>query len=188
MSITAWIQIGQFTWYYIFTGVLSSPYTLTAKELPSTHFTFPYSSLPAPTIAFQYTLDGTVTKTVEFGTPNDFGPNTKLNISQCSKSTFQYWVIPPHFMSHGLILLGELTKIVPVSEARFNDIIVTDDDVMVRINGVPTEKVPISFYSMLTNKIETMECTISTSGVNLLSLSTGVCNKAQKHALDCNLI
>ena len=173
-----WGQIGQFTWYYIFTGDLSSPYTLTAKELPSTHFTFPYSSLPAPTIAFQYTLDGTVTKTREFGTPNNFGPNTKLTISKCSKSDFQYWVVPPHFMSHGLILLGELNKVVPVSEARFSEIIVTADDAMVRVNGVPTEKVPVSVYSMSTNKTQVVDCIISTSGVNILSLSTSTCNRA----------
>ena len=70
-----WIltQIGQFTWYYIFTGDLSLPYTLIAKELPSdsTHSTFPASSLPAPTIAFQYFLDSNVTKITEFGTPSD---------------------------------------------------------------------------------------------------------------------
>ena len=172
------MQIGQFTWYYILTGDLSSPYTLTAKELPSTRSTFPASSLPAPSIAFQYTLDGTVTKITQFGTPSDFGPDTKLNISQCTKVDFQYWVIPPYLMSRGLILLGELNKIVPVSEARFSDIIVTADDVIAKINGVPTEKVPVTVYSMSTNKSQVVDCTISASGVNILSLSTGACKGA----------
>ena len=119
-----------------------------------------------------------MTRTVEIGTPNDYGPDTKFTISQCSKSDFLYWVVPPHFTTHGLILLGELTKIVPVSEARFSDIIATADDVMVRVSGVPTEKVPVSVYSMSTNETQVVNCIISTSGVNTLSLGTGVCNKA----------
>ena len=168
-------QIGQFTWYYIFTGDLSSPYTLTAKELPSTHSTFPASSLPAPTIAFQYFLDGNVTKITQFGTPSDFGPDTKLNISQCGKVDFQYWVIPPYLMTHGLVLLGELNKIVPVSEARFSDIVITADDVMVKVNGIPTEKVPVTVYSMSANKVWVVDCIISESGENILSLIAGVC-------------
>ena len=171
-------QISQFTWYYIFTGDLTSPYTLTAKELPSTRFTFPASSLPAPTIAFQYTLDGNVTKVTEFGTPSDFGPDTKLGISQCGKVDFQYWVIPPYLMSSGLVLLGELNKIVPVSEARFSDIITTADDVVVKIKGVPTEKVPVTVYSMSTNKAWVVECIISASGMNILSLGAEVCKGA----------
>ena len=79
-------------------------------------------------------------------------------------------------MSHGLILLGELNKVVPVSEARFSEIIVTADDVMVRVDGVPTEKCPVSVYSMSTNKTQVVDCIISTSGVNILSLGTGACN------------
>ena len=116
-----------------------------------------------------------MTKITEFGTPSDFGPDTKLNISQCGKIDFQYWVIPPYLMSHGLILFGELNKIVPVSEARFSDIIITADDVMVKVNGIPTEKVPVTVYSMSTNKVQIVDCTISASGVNILSLSDGMC-------------
>ena len=117
-----------------------------------------------------------MTNITEFGTPSDFGPDTKLNISQCGKVDFQYWVIPP-YLSHGLILLGELNKIVPVSEARFGDIIITADDVMVKVNGVPTEKVPITVYSMSTSKAKIVDCTISASGVNILSLSAGLCKE-----------
>ena len=119
-----------------------------------------------------------MTNITEFGTPSDFGPDTKLNISKCSRANFQYWVIPPCLTSHGLILLGELNKIVPVSEARFSDIIVTADDVMVKVNGVPTETVPVTLYSMSTNQVQVVKCVISASGVNILSLTAGVCNRA----------
>ena len=116
-----------------------------------------------------------MTKITQFGTPGDLGPDTKLTISQCGKVDFQYWVIPPSLMSHRLVLFGELNKIVPVSEARFSDIINTVDDVIVRVNGVPTEKVPVTVYSIPTNKVQVVECIISASGVNALSLIDGVC-------------
>ena len=155
-------------------------YVLTAKELPPSRFTFPASSLPGPTSAFQYALDGTVTKIVEFGTEDDFGPDTKLSISQCGKSDFQYWMIPPNQTSNGVTLLGELNKIVPVSAARFSDIILSDNDVMVKVNGVPSEKVPVTLYNKSTHddKIQVVDCTISESGVNWLSFSIGGCSGA----------
>lgn len=169
------VQVSRFSWYYILTGDLASSYVLTAKELPPSHFTFPSSSLPGPTVAFQYTLDGSVTKIQEFGSPQNFGPDTKLNITQCGKSNFQYWVIPPYLTAE-FVLLGELNKITPVSEVRFGDITINDDDIMVKVNGVPSEKVPVTVYNKLTNKIQVLNCTISMSGTNRLSLHTGQCN------------
>ena len=74
-----------------------------------------------------------------------------------------------------IVLLGELNKIVPVSEARFNDIVITADDVIVKVNGVPTEKVPVTVYSMSTNKVQVVDCIISESEENILSLIVGVC-------------
>lgn len=170
------MQIGLFTWYYIMSGDLSSSYVLTAKELPPSQSTFPASSLPGPTVAFQYTLDGVVTNIREFGSQNDFGPDTKLNISQCRKSDFQYWVIPPYMTPS--LLLGELNKIVPVSEARFSDIILSNDDIIVKVSGVPSEKVPVTTYNISTSKTQVINCTISMSGVNWLSLSNGQCKGA----------
>ena len=148
---------------------MSSPYTLTAKELPPSRSTFPATSLPAPTIAFRYTLDGNVTELVNFGTTSSFGPDTALNIAQCDKTDFQYWVIPP-FLPFGYTLLGELNKITPVSEQRFSDIIISDDIVKVKVNGVPTEKVPITVYDNSAKKTQVIECTISDSGTNVLIL------------------
>lgn len=127
----------------------------------------------APTIAFQYTLDGTVTRVTEFGSLSNFGPDTTLNISQCGKTDFQYWVIPPYF-PFGYTLMGELNKITPVSEQRFSDVILNDDVVMVKVSGVPGEKVPVTVYSTFTKKPQVINCTISESGDNWLVLG-GAC-------------
>ena len=157
------MQIGQFTWYYLFTGNLASPYYLTVKELPSSRYTFPVSSLPFSTIAFQYNLDGNITNVTSFGA------DSGLFISPCGKTDFQYWVIPP-FLPFGYTLLGELNKIIPVSEQRFSDITVSDNTVTVKVNGVPTEKVPITVYDNSAKKTQVIECTISESGTNVLVL------------------
>ena len=136
---------------------------MTSKELPPSHYTFPASSFPFSTIAIQYTLDGNVTNVTNFGS------DSALYISNCDKSDFQYWVIPP-FLPFGYTLLGELNKIIPVSEQRFSDIIVSDNTVMVKVNGVPTEKVPITVYDNNAKKTQVIECTISESGTNWLVL------------------
>ena len=122
-------------------------------------------------MAFRYTLDGNISELVNFGSNTSYGPDTILNIAQCSKSDFQYWVIPPFFPS-GYTLLGELNKITPVSEQRFGDITVSDNTVMVKVNGVPAEKVPITVYDNTAKKTQVIECTISESGTNLLVISS----------------
>ena len=126
---------------------------MSASELPPSHSTFPMSSFPK-SIAFQYTLDKTVTKTV------DFSSDSKLDVAQCDKSDFQYWVIAPYF-SNGYALLGELNKITSVSEARFSDIVTSGDTVTIKISGVPTEEVSVTFYDMTNKKMEVVSCTIS---------------------------
>ena len=135
---------------------------MSASELPPSHSTFPMSSFPK-SIAFQYTLDKTVTRTV------DFSSDSKLDVAQCGKSDFQYWVIAPYF-SNGYALLGELNKITSVSEARFSDIVTSGDTVTIKISGVPTEEVSVTFYDMTNKKMEVVSCTISDSGVNQVTV------------------
>ena len=130
----SWIQIGQFTWYYIFAGDLSPPYTLTSKELPSTPHSQP-ALYQYPQLYFNTPWMAMCQELQNLGTPSDFRPDTKLNISQCGKIDFHYCIIPPYLTSRGLILLGELDKIVPVSEARFSGISITADDVMVNFKS-----------------------------------------------------
>lgn len=106
---------------------------------------------------------------------SDFGSSTPLNIDQCGKSDFQYWVIAPYF-PNGFALLGELNKITPVSAARFSDITVTDSDVTMKVNGVPKESVPVTLYDMKNKKSMVVTCTIGDAGTNKFSLASGTCN------------
>ena len=114
-----------------------------------------------------------MTELVNFGTTSNFGPDTALNIAHCGKSDFQYWIIPPS-LPFGYTLLGELNKITPVSEQRFSDITVSDNAVMVKVNGVPTEKIFITVYDNNAKKTQVIQCTISESGTNILVISSAM--------------
>jgi hypothetical protein len=159
------MQIDYFTWYYIFAAELTAPYSLSANELPPSHSTFPATSFPTIAVAFQYILDGRVMKMVHFGL------DTKLDIVQCDKSDFQYWVIAP-YLPNNLILLGELTKIITVSETRYSDFrfVSYSNTLMLRVSGAPNETVMTSFYYNSTGTTQTISCFIGTTGINLLSI------------------
>ena len=100
----------------------------------------------------------------------------KLEVDQCGKSDFQYWVIAPYFLN-GYALLGELDKITTVSEARFSDFVSEGDDIMMKVSGTPTEEVSVTFYDMNSDKAVMISCTIGDSGVNQLSLSAATCKE-----------
>lgn len=159
------MQIDSFTWYYVFAAELTAPYSLSANELPPSHSTFPATSFPTTAVAFQYILDGRLTKIV------DFGSDTKLDIAQRDKSDFQYWVIAPH-LPNNLTLLGELTKIITVSETRYSDFrfISYSNTLMVKVSGAPEEVVMTSFYYKSTGITQTISCYIGTTGMNILSI------------------
>ena len=136
---------------------------LSANELPPSHSMFPATSFPKA-IAFQYTLNKTVTQLADFGT------NMKIDVATCGKSDFQYWVIAPYF-PNGIALLGELNKVTTVSEARFGHPVVNGNEVTIMVNGVPKETVSVTFYDG--SKDSTMEvlCPINDSGTSHLRVS-----------------
>lgn len=159
--------MANYTWYYVFAAELVSPYSLSASELPPSRNTFPASLFPDPSIAFQYTLDGKVTKSVEFGS------SKKLDIAKCSKSDFQYWAIAQYLpVAGGIAILGELTKVVAVSETRYSDLkfSVFDELVLVKVVGAPDEVVMTAFHYRTTGFTLTVSCSIGPSGMNVISI------------------
>lgn len=164
------MQIDGYTWYYIFAAELTAPYSLSTSELPPSHTTFPATTLPIPSrmIAFQYTLDGKVTKTL---TLFSHGSITKLDVPQCGKSDFQYYVFAP-CLPNGVAMLGELTKVITVSETRYSDFRYRSSNTMftVKVSGAPNEVVMTSFYYQSNGHIETISCYIGSSGMNVLSI------------------
>ena len=77
--------MGSITWYHVFAAELVEDYNLSANEFPPSRTTFPQTTIPQ-SVAFQYTLDGTVTRRANFGT------DTALRVSMCGEADFQYWI------------------------------------------------------------------------------------------------
>ena len=145
---------------------MSSAYTMHASELPPSSNVKPRTSFP-PSLAYTYTLDGTVLKAMNFtGT---------LDIAECSVTDFQYWSLAP-ILPSGWALLGELNKVLPVSETRFVNLITANGDIhVVYLSGVPGEKVPVTVYDAVTGSTEVHTCTISSSGGSLFLFPHGPC-------------
>ncbi|CAI8031075.1 hypothetical protein GBAR_LOCUS17620 [Geodia barretti] len=162
----AYTEVGPFTWYYIISGTMSSAYTMHASELPPSTNVKPRTSFP-PSLAYTYTLDGTVVKAMNFtGT---------LDIPECSVTDFQYWTLSP-IMASGWALLGELNKVLPVSETRVVDIITSNGDIhVVYLSGEPGEVVPMTVYDTGSGTTEVTSCTIDSSGNSYFLFPHGPC-------------
>ena len=103
------------TWYHILAADMVSDYTLVPADLPPSSSTFPASSFPGM-LAFTYRIDGVVTSVTEF---SDEKP---LAVPKCGRADFRYWVVAPVIPYLNLALLGDLTKVISVSETRFTQI------------------------------------------------------------------
>ena len=75
---------------HVFATELVEDYDLSAKEFPPFHTTFPKTTFPQ-SVAFQYTLDGTVTRRANFGTDTAL----IMRVSMCGETDFQHWIIAP---------------------------------------------------------------------------------------------
>ena len=67
-------------------------------------------------------------------------------------------------------MLGELNKITSVSKACFSDVVTSGGTVTMKVSGVPTEEVSVTFYDMSNKKTVVVACTISDSGVNQVTV------------------
>ena len=94
---------------------MASDYTLMPADLPPSSSTFPASSFPGM-LAFTYRIDGTVTSVTEF---SDEKP---LAVPKCGRGNFRYWLVAPVIPYLNMALLGDLTKVISVSETRFTQI------------------------------------------------------------------
>ena len=94
---------------------MASDYTLPPADLPPSSSIFPASSFPGM-LAFTYRIDGVVTSVTEF---SDEKP---LAVPKCGRGDFRYWLVAPVIPYLNIALLGDLTKVISVSETRFTQI------------------------------------------------------------------
>lgn len=134
---------------------------MSATELPPSLATKPRIDFP-PSVVARYTLDGQVIEAVNFSNTNS------LVIDKCGRSDFQYWLIAPMICNLNGVLLGELDKIVTVSEARIASITLSesrDGNVCtIAMRGSPGETVHMTTYGITTSEAVTTSCVVGADG------------------------
>ncbi len=117
-------------------------------------------------MAYQYSIaTGNITKLTA-----PYIGDGSLKITKCDKEDFQYWAIVT-FMTgteNGRFLLGELNKIIAVSETRFSNF----DGDSVRVMGVAGEVVRVTLYDLVKDQVIAVDCTIGPDGSVWLTMGT----------------
>ena len=158
------MQVAGFTWYYIVAAEITAQYELKASELPSSRSVFPKTSFPL-SLAFRYNLKGAILQA------QNFTSFSTISIPTCDRTDFLYWAIAPVLPGTSVALLGELSKVVAVSETRFQNIIYDAKDYILHIVGDPGETVTLSTYHILLEKHDTVSCQITEYGTALCRVS-----------------
>eukprot|EP00731_Ephydatia_muelleri_P018789 Em0011g829a len=162
----AFTEVTWWTWYYVFAADVSGTYAMPPSDLPPSHSVFPATSFP-PSVAFTYDLTGKVLAVQDF-------PST-ITIAPCTRN-FQYYAIAPLLGSSGMALLGELNKMIPVSETRFVQVEQFGPAFAAYLVGAPGEVVVITVYVHSSRTTQTVTCNMPSSGTAVLNLPELTCS------------
>lgn len=162
----AFTEVTLWTWYYLFAANVAGTYLMQPSELPPSRSVFPATFFPQ-SVVFTYDLSGKVLSIQSF-------PST-LSIPSCTRN-FQYYTIAPILGSTGIALLGELNKIIPVSETRFVQISQYGPKFALYLTGAPGEVVVFTVYIVSGGSTATVTCNIPSSGTAVLKIPDLECD------------
>lgn len=149
---------------------LNNAFVLLQQDFPPSKSYFPQSDFASvPFVAFQHDLNGVVKRMERI-------PSLSLPffVQPCNRSDFQYWTIAPVFNDIEMVLIGEMNKVLTVSETRFQRIEYFENSYIVHMEGAPGEIVDISVYDYKSD-IKTVNCQFSSSGTTVLRLPELFC-------------
>jgi len=180
-------KVADWTWSHILAADLAQPFTVLPEHLQGTisdqlvrkmgvRAFYESKDLSkraneAPGDMIYYTLN-TTTLDISTLTVSPFDASHGIPVPACGEIDFVVYHVAPVF-NNGWSILGELTKWVPVAEARTRSITTSTSGISVLLFGEPGEYVPYSFYNG-TNTI-TVECFISDDGSATVSVPDRVC-------------
>lgn len=173
------------TWDHVLGGDMASAYSVTRGDLQAIRGDIPLravggvgvaslaslgstalpfsSSSDVPRVA--YTLN-TTSLSLSTLVVQPFNDGNTISLSACGETDFQVWHTAPVWtLPSGATwaLLGELSKWVPVAEARVQGITL-DEDLGVILMGQVGEAVPLTFYDVAGGNVTTVSCVIGASG------------------------
>lgn len=167
--------VSTWAWDHVMGVNLQSPYSVTQGDLEGIRGDLSLRSASAapPPGGISYSVNAS---TMEFTTLKvlPFSATQPIPLAACGFQDFQVVHTAPVF-TNGWALLGELSKWVPVAEARLSDISMSSSDVTMVVTGQAGESVPITFYNTLTSTTVTVVCVLPEGGVATLSVAANAC-------------
>ena len=143
---------------------ISSPYSVSLGELPLP----PSGATKAKEyVAFQHSFSGKISSAMNV---------TTLEVPACGRSDYQYWILAPVVLDE-LVFLGEMEKVVSLSETRFKSIAYSANTV--EMAGTAGEMVTVgaTIGSKSTEGLKYFTCKIPSSGMTTLTLPDGQCTQ-----------
>ena len=98
-----------------------------------------------------------------------------IALKPCGLADFQLVHTAPVWPENGWALLGELTKYVPVAEARFANPTADSNGASVDITGAAGEAVAVTWYNTADASTHTFSCALPAAGVATMSVPAGTC-------------
>lgn len=96
---------------------------------------------------------------------------SKLTVKSCDTVDFQYWYIAPVLAGAGGAVLGELDKVVPISEQRILTVIEIGGTYVIKLRGAPLEVVSMTTFDARDGMATTVNCTLDSTGAGTLSFA-----------------
>jgi hypothetical protein len=137
-------------------------------------FVLPSEPAAAAGSAVAYSLDADSLEPASLQVQPFDGANG-IPLKACGLADFQVWHTAPVLPS-GYALLGELSKWVPVSEARFSDVQSDAAQASVAVRGQAGELVTVSWWDSAAQKAVQVACTLPEGGSAVVSVPSAVCS------------
>ena len=135
-------------------------------DLPPSSSLKPRTYFPQ-SVAVQYDLLGVVSALVKIP-----GGSTSqhLTLSHSTKRNFQYWLIAPVLPKVQKALLGDLSKVVSMSEQRVLTIMDIGAKYVVQLRGAPGEIVTMMAIDYYTSEVVKFVATIGQDGMGSITI------------------
>jgi len=90
-----------------------------------------------------------------------------------------YWIVAPVF-SNGLVLMGEVSKLVPISRSRIVAFAESSDEIIVTVSGAENELVELGFFNTTARvpQADYLTCTVPSIGSVVMHLVSKKCTPA----------
>ena len=110
--------------------------------------------------------------------PQPFDASHPVKLPECGKWDFGLFHVAPVF-PNGWVLLGEMAKLVPISDKRIQSVFETESSLHVKLMGSVNEKVTISFWMPASSsgggKVIEVTCTVLSNGFITMTVPDGTC-------------